>query len=216
MTVDDLAPNVVRKLKIENKKKFKFEESDVLPPSRKLIGKNSFQNRLSRKADDKLSYDEDSGRGENKKVIFSYPQKNPISYSKGKSYEVVKDDPVLDEIVSKLKRRCYISKDNTSKFYEKSDVMIKNFGAGDTGVNLNPSKVGRQPSLDDCTCSRPLKLVMCELCGETFRGRVKRVCNRHPKALYLQDVGECRKCKQDNVMKLKEFDLPPGMMFTKC
>ena len=174
MMVDDPAPSVVRKKKIENKTKFKFEESEVLPPSRKFIGRNSFQCRLSRKADDKLSYDEDSGRGENKKVIFSYPQKNPIC--KGKSNEVVKDDPVLDEIVSKLKSQCYVSKDNTSKPYQKSEVKIKNFGVGNTGDNFNPSKVKRHPSSDDCICSRPLKLVMCELCGETFRGRVKRVC----------------------------------------
>ena len=57
--------------------------------------------------------------------------KNPAAlWSKVKSNEVVNDDPVLDEIVSKLKSECYISKDNTSKPYQKSEVKIKNFGVG--------------------------------------------------------------------------------------
>ena len=66
-------------------------------------------------------------------------------------------------------------------------------------------------SAGGCICFRPLKLVMCEVCGETFRARVALVCSIHPRALYLQDVKECKGCKQTNKQALKEYDLPPGM-----
>eukprot|EP00092_Neocalanus_flemingeri_P036609 GFUD01039862.1.p1 GENE.GFUD01039862.1~~GFUD01039862.1.p1 ORF type:complete len:274 (+),score=83.77 GFUD01039862.1:118-939(+) len=64
------------------------------------------------------------------------------------------------------------------------------------------------PSGDrNCICFRPLQLVMCQLCGETFSARVRRVCSLHPHAVYLQDVKACKGCKQDNTKALKEFEL---------
>ena len=79
-----------------------------------------------------------------------------------------------------------------------------------------------------CVCQRPLQLVMCGLCGETFPGRLRRVCGLHPRshlsicrlhcfytilsrASYLQDISACKGCKQNDCSKLLEFDLPKGM-----
>jgi len=63
----------------------------------------------------------------------------------------------------------------------------------------------------DCPCLRPLRLIMCADCGVTFAGRVRVECPTHPRALFLQDVSSCTSCKQADISKLMEFDLPAGM-----
>jgi len=63
----------------------------------------------------------------------------------------------------------------------------------------------------DCPCLRPLRLIMCADCGVTFAGRLRAECSTHPRALFLQDVSACSSCKQADVSKLMEFDLPAGM-----
>lgn len=62
-----------------------------------------------------------------------------------------------------------------------------------------------------CPCSRALKLIMCADCGVTFTGRLQVECKAHPRALFLQDVSACTSCKQSDLFKLMEFDLPAGM-----
>ena len=42
-----------------------------------------------------------------------------------------------------------------------------------------------------CVCNRSSQQILCKVCGETFRGRVRLVCPRHPRCLYVMDVG-CR------------------------
>merc|ERR1711953_744444 len=63
-----------------------------------------------------------------------------------------------------------------------------------------------------CPCSRALKLIMCADCGVTFTGRLQVECKAHPRALFLQDVSACTSCKQSDLFKLMEFDLPAGMI----
>ena len=58
-----------------------------------------------------------------------------------------------------------------------------------------------------CICNRPMQLVMCQHCGETFEGRVKMICPSHPSVTYLLDVMACRGCKMDNVEDLREFPI---------
>eukprot|EP00092_Neocalanus_flemingeri_P032939 GFUD01035821.1.p1 GENE.GFUD01035821.1~~GFUD01035821.1.p1 ORF type:complete len:283 (+),score=81.87 GFUD01035821.1:76-924(+) len=137
-------------------------------------------------------------------------------------------DPVLDEIVAKLKNGLQLS--GTSTRYqaaalpdltalrkpvanvtsssavkqEKSSTKLSMPGSV-TPASAKPVHAG------GCICFRPLKLVMCEVCGETFRARLSLVCFMHPRAIYLQDVKECKGCKQNNKQALKEYDLPPGM-----
>ena len=129
-------------------------------------------------------------------------------------------DPVLDEIVAKLKSGLQLGSNkspsqaptpynkaaqqktvaNVHSLVVKQDVLA---------IKIPPASI---PSVvGGCICFRPLKLVMCEVCGETFRARVSLVCGLHPRALYLQDVKECKGCKQTNKLALKEYDLPPGM-----
>jgi|ERR1712192_76842 len=66
-------------------------------------------------------------------------------------------------------------------------------------------------TMKECPCLRPLRLIMCADCGVTFAGRVRAECSTHPRALFLQDVSACTSCKQADVSKLMEFDLPAGM-----
>merc|ERR1712192_195452 len=66
-------------------------------------------------------------------------------------------------------------------------------------------------AIKECPCLRPLRLIMCADCGVTFAGRVRAECSTHPRALFLQDVSACTSCKQADVSKLMEFDLPAGM-----
>ena len=56
-----------------------------------------------------------------------------------------------------------------------------------------------------CICNRPMQLVMCQLCGMTFRGRVKKSCPTHPSVTYLMDVVACKGCKMTDLKALKEF-----------
>merc|ERR1719431_681728 len=121
------------------------------------------------------------------------------------------DDPVLDEIVAKLKSGLQLGNPNhlaggNNTMEGDNEMSRKNSRVGLTYKTSSPS-----PDVGGCVCLRPLKLVMCEVCGETFCGRVSLKCRVHPRALYLQDLKECKGCKQNNKEALKEFDLPQGM-----
>jgi len=60
----------------------------------------------------------------------------------------------------------------------------------------------------DCICDRKLRLVLCPLCGDSFTGRVRKKCQKHPHDLYLMDFDKCPQCTESNVFSLKEFELP--------
>merc|ERR1712142_277595 len=122
------------------------------------------------------------------------------------------NDPVLDEIVAKLKSGLHLG----SSFKANGNDDDENQRKGNPTLprmSTLSHPFPRPPAEEcvQCVCYRPLKLVMCEVCGETFRGRVSIECSVHPKSLYLQDVKECKWCKQGNRQALKEFDLPVGM-----
>ena len=89
-----------------------------------------------------------------------------------------------------------------------------------------PGPPYREVQAPSCLCLRPLKLVMCSLCGETFPARLRMACDQHPRysattsitattplprAVYLQDVSACKGCRQTDLAKLVEFELPAGM-----
>ena len=62
-----------------------------------------------------------------------------------------------------------------------------------------------------CPCHRPLRLIMCKVCGVTFTGRLRLLCPSHPSTRYIQDVDVCKECGQGDKKYLLQFDLFPGM-----
>jgi len=208
--------------KIINEEKFEFREEEVLPP-RYSKSRNSFQSRLVKKSEeivgsrggggvdttqggDKDHHTSRSIQGgnidQNEKAVLSLKPTMTSTPVRG-------DDPVLDEIVAKLKSGLQLRAQPSSS---KGKVGVGAAVDREPGDMKDLARVcGVRRPADECLCHRALKLVMCEVCGETFRGRVSRECPTHPRALYLQDVKECKGCRQSNKEALKEFDLPPGM-----
>jgi hypothetical protein len=78
------------------------------------------------------------------------------------------------------------------------------------GVGMASSNRIDTSTTTTCICNRPMQLVMCQHCGETFEGRVKMICPSHPSVTYLLDVVACRGCKMDNVEDLREFPITKG------
>jgi len=222
-----------------NKEKFQFREEEVLPP-RRVNPKNSFQSRLAGKNPAVYHGDHEQGFVSSSKSLLALKKntnqdalRNQVDtgspfINKEDEGSVVKDasgassslprpraqkrahDPVLDAIVAKLKSGLQLGNpcSNMSDRMTR-DIEIpcqNNNQAGLTNKTFAPSSEAQ-----GCVCFRPLKLVMCEVCGETFCGRVSMECRVHPRALYLQDLKECKGCKQNNKEALKEFDLPQGM-----
>jgi len=213
-----------------NKEKFQFREEEVLPP-RRVNPKNSFQSRLAGKNPAVCHGDHEQGfvsssksflalkKNTNQDVLGNQVDTGSPFINKGEKRSVVKDasgaqkrahDPVLDEIVAKLKSGLQLGNpysNMTGRTAKNIEMPCQNNNqAGLTNKTFAPS-----PEVQGCVCLRPLKLVMCEVCGETFCGRVSLECKVHPRALYLQDLKECKGCKQNNKEALKEFDLPQGM-----
>jgi len=220
-----------------NKEKFQFREEEILPP-RRVNSKNSFQSRLAGKNSAMYHNGNDQAEKFSSSKSLLAIKKNAnqdapanqvdtgLPYiNKGEKRSVLKhasdassslssplnrtNDPVLDEIVAKLKSGLQLGNagsNTTGRSRHNEMPGQKSNQAGLTNKTPSPS-----PHVEDCVCLRPLKLVMCEVCGETFCGRVSLECRVHPRALYLQDLKECKGCKQSNKEALKEFDLPQGM-----
>ena len=228
---------MIRK-KIVNKEKFQFREEEVLPPQ-PVNSKKSFQSRLVKKAGaieissrndirrapPQIQCPTDSmkrnvvnhlgkdvvtmNRKDGNKYFQNVAGSSPLVQSTGNRT----NDPVLDEIVAKLKSGLHLGSNFVSKA-NGEDVDENQSKRNPTHLRTLSHPSPRPPPVEEhvqCVCYRPLKLVMCEVCGETFRGRVSIECSVHPKALYLQDVKECKWCKQGNRQALKEFELPAGM-----
>ena len=230
----------VRK-KLENKTKFQFDENDIpsLAPRRPLEARKSVQSRLFKKAEATASSrpgpsssSEMSGSGSqqwdpfassvtlselkksknpspaksyNHRLQIKSPETKPLrglnSNSNGKSSDVrgnlQRSDPVVSNVVAKLKAQ--YKKDQNSVSYPPPS-------AGDPG---DVSEAGVE--VGDCACARPVRLVLCSLCGHTEAGRLSVKCDLHPRAVFLQDMVTCSACKRGGVTFLKEFDLPRGM-----
>ena len=215
----------VRK-KLQNRDKFQFDENDVLPPPPKAVVKqSSVQARLFKKVGAGPSFSPRSnysepGKSQNitlkRSAVAEFPAAVGIRSNKDfdglnnndrqslKSRQVpgntqVIQDPVLQRIVSKLKADY-----SAASSVGSSKGSIKS----GTGGFTNNAFVGEKGS---CICDRPLRLVMCSLCGGTYPGRVALQCKDHPRAVFLQDLKFCSSCKRGSVEKMKEFDLPDGM-----
>ena len=77
------------------------------------------------------------------------------------------------------------------------------------GSGLRKPQKERQPELPlPCSCNRAKQLVLCQRCGGTFQGRVKKVCAKHPSAIFLLDMSSCPRseCKA-GLEALKEFPI---------
>jgi len=123
---------------------------------------------------------------------------NNVSREKSSKSPDKRTDPVLANIVSKLKMQYENSVTGSQHSEDPGDVSE----APNTGVEVEA--VG-------CQCTRPLRLVLCSLCGHTEAGRVSVMCDPHPRAVFPQDLVTCSACKRGGVTFLKEFDLPSGM-----
>ena len=97
-----------------------------------------------------------------------------------------------------------ISRSNTEK-KEKSHHQNQQ---NQQGSALRKPQKEREPE-QPCSCNRAKQLVLCQRCGGTFQGRVKRDCAKHPKAIFLLDVSCCPRpqCKA-GLEALKEFPNP--------
>jgi len=228
--------------KLVNKDKFQFREEDILPPLPR-IRRNSVQCRLAKKADNKLAYNqakpvqpgmEGSWKHETARRLNNNPAKSQhhglrqVVAPPAQRQQQASPDPVLDQIVAKLKSGLQLKTSmdqgaaGTSSPAKQKPIaavpssLVEQEAVAITRKSPETSKAPAPPGVvsslsGGCICFRPLQLVMCQLCGETFRGRVSRVCSLHPRAVYLQDVKACKGCKQSNKEVLREFDLPPGM-----
>ena len=100
-----------------------------------------------------------------------------------------------------------ISRSNTEK-REKSHHQNHQNHQNQQGSALRKPQKEREPE-QPCSCNRAKQLVLCQRCGGTFQGRVKRDCAKHPKAIFLLDVSCCPRpqCKA-GLEALKEFPNP--------
>ena len=225
--------------KLVNKDKFQFREEDILPPLPKAR-RNSVQCRLAKKADNKLAYNQaEAVSGMERSWKHGTERRlnnnNPVdSQHHGLRRAVAppaqrqqqgSPDPVLDQIVANLKSGLQLKTsmdqavaDTISPANQKPVATVPSSfveqEAVTTTYKLSQTQVlpGVASSTSGgCICFRPLQLVMCQMCGETFRARVSRSCFLHPRAVYLQDVEACKGCKQSNKEALREFELPLGM-----
>ena len=55
-----------------------------------------------------------------------------------------------------------------------------------------------------CVCQRPIKRVVCRICGHYMEGRVRKPCAAHPMDLYLLDYSACPKPCGANPIHLQE------------
>ena len=229
----------VRK-KLENKTKFQFDENDIpsLAPRRPLESRKSVQSRLFKKAETsassrpgpssslamsgsgtqlwnpfagsvtlpemKISKNPSPAKPYNHRLQIKSPETNALGglnvNSNGKSSDVranlQRNDPVVSNVVAKLK----------AQYKKDQNSVTSPPSAGDPG---DVSEAGVE--VGDCACARPVRLVLCSLCGHTEAGRVSVKCGLHPRAVFLQDMVTCSACKRGGVTFLKEFDLPKGM-----
>ena len=226
------AANSNRK-RLKNSSKFSFNEEDILPPLEKPKSK-SMQSRLVRKVssinnneivcrgnESSQSYSKSNmglGAISSKMGNLKIQTSKPVLPHKEKSNRSQdsaprsNDDGLLDNIVARLKAEyenscsgSVVSKEGSVKVVERSSKPSINSVKAVDGIQ------SAETNLAECICERPMKLVMCILCGFTKPGRVSFQCQFHPRAFFLSDFKECPACKSGGIAKLKEFDLPPGM-----
>ncbi|CAG9566011.1 unnamed protein product [Danaus chrysippus] len=45
-----------------------------------------------------------------------------------------------------------------------------------------------------CSCRREKTIVFCRSCGYYCQGRIRLLCEQHPRVTYLLDITECPRC----------------------
>jgi len=108
-------------------------------------------------------------------------------------------------------------------FTRKSQIPVASKGPSPppsdpvTAVAASDKPVVRTAAADkNCICLRPLKRVMCCVCGYYMEGRLRRLCDVHPRDVYLHDVTECPECGVGNDKNyLKEYEFPKSYVPTK-
>ena len=83
-------------------------------------------------------------------------------------------------------------------------------GSADEELQKRDFNENKQDNPETCICLRPLKLILCPVCGYTTTGRLRKTCQVHPKDLYLLDVDACPRCKETNKCVFVEYDLTEG------
>ena len=66
-----------------------------------------------------------------------------------------------------------------SSCYSDSDPVLEEIVAKLQLLGVSSSKC--KDIVGDCVCVRPMRLIMCGLCGVTFPGRLRILCSTHPK-----------------------------------
>jgi len=213
--------------KLENKEKFKFNEQDIPPPVPQHIAeRKSVQSRLFRKKADEIprSSQQFSSRS------LSFPASTSglgggrpnLNQAPGYKYRQPLQAAASPQPGSNNNNSTIIVKGGAEGGRQRPMVGAARAGQSDPVLDNIVAKLraGYESSLarsqhsaedEDCMCSRPVKLVMCSLCGHTTTGRVRAQCSRHPKAVFLQDLATCTACKQGAADTLKEFELPNEM-----
>jgi len=86
-------------------------------------------------------------------------------------------------------------------------------------VKLNQRQFEPRFPGENCICMRPLKYVICRMCGFVVKeSRVRKPCEYHPTHLYLLDQSHCSnpRCKAPaETNYLKEIPLPAGFITSK-
>ncbi|CAB4001468.1 Hypothetical predicted protein [Paramuricea clavata] len=47
----------------------------------------------------------------------------------------------------------------------------------------------------ECTCRQDPKTIQCHWCGYSVVGRVRKICQMHPRIIHLMDMVVCPKCR---------------------
>lgn len=68
---------------------------------------------------------------------------------------------------------------------------------------------------DDCVfCNRPACIVICQACGFTYNGRVRKKCASHPGFIHLMDPDVCTSCLKPQLKECREGSMPGAKKHT--
>ncbi|SPP77935.1 uncharacterized protein LOC117581178 [Drosophila guanche] len=72
--------------------------------------------------------------------------------------------------------------------------------------NINPNMETKKTIVKICICDRPMKLLECGRCHQSFRGRIAAKCEKHPAEAFLMDFRECPYCMANRDVELADDD----------
>jgi len=145
--------------------------------------------------DDKKSEETDLNTVDNIEVEDDHfiPQKEEIIHDSGSEANPIKIEEVM--------RRPHLWR----KMYNSGDILVKS-----KELEFNPKDFEDEEN-SECACYRSKKWIHCSACGRMMEGRVRKQCSEHPKTTFLLDIDACVKCKVDDKMLLKEYEIPNFM-----